>query len=70
MFEVMVKAVLDRMPDYEIDLDGVAAIHGQPHDDGVSKLPVTFTPGQSLGTPRRSELARTGRTARRRGCGR
>lgn len=23
MFQVMVKAVLDRMPDYEIDLDGV-----------------------------------------------
>ena len=30
MFEVMVKAVLDRMPDYEVDLDGVQRIRGQP----------------------------------------
>ena len=31
MFEVMVKAVLDRMPDYEIDLDGVHEYTGNPH---------------------------------------
>lgn len=51
MFEVMVKAVLDRMPDYVIDLDGVEQYTGNPTMTGVSKLPVTFTPGQSLGTP-------------------
>ena len=52
MFEVMVKAVLDRMPDYRIDLDGVRRYAGNPTMDGVGELPVTFTPGQSLGTPR------------------
>ena len=52
MFEVMVKAVLDRMPDYRIDLDGVRRYAGNPTMDGVGELPVTFTPGRSLGTPR------------------
>jgi len=52
MFEVMVKAVLDRLPDYEIDLDGVERYKGNPTMDGVGRLPVTFTPGPSLGTPR------------------
>ena len=52
MFEVMVKAVLDRLPDYEIDLDGVERYQGNPTMDGVGSLPVTFTPGPSLGTSR------------------
>ncbi len=52
MFGVMVKAVLDRMPDYEVELDGVHRYAGNPTMDGVGKLPVTFSPGHSLGTPR------------------
>jgi cytochrome P450 len=52
MFEVMVKAVLQRLPDYEIDLDGVRRYRGNPTMDGVGELPVTFTAGQSLQTPR------------------
>ncbi|RDH77516.1 cytochrome P450 [Mycolicibacterium moriokaense] len=52
MFEVMVKAVLNRLPDYEIDLDGVHRYAGNPTMTGVGRLPVTFTPGLSLGTPR------------------
>ena len=52
MFEVMVKAVLERLPDYEVDLDGVHRYTGNPTMTGIGKLPVTFTPGQSLGTPR------------------
>jgi cytochrome P450 len=52
MFEVMVKAVLERMPDYEIDVDGVHKYAGNPTMTGVGKLPVTFTPGQSLDTAR------------------
>ncbi|WP_123027757.1 cytochrome P450 [Mycolicibacterium stellerae] len=52
MFEVMVRAVLERMPDYEVDLDGVHTYAGNPTMTGVGKLPVTFTPSQSLGTPR------------------
>ena len=52
MFEVMVKAVLDRMPDYRVDLSGVHEYRGNPTMTGLGKLPVTFTPGVSLGTSR------------------
>jgi cytochrome P450 len=52
MFEVMVKAVLDRIPDYVVDLAGVHAYAGNPTMTGLSTLPVTFTPGASLGTAR------------------
>ena len=50
MFEVMVKAVLDRLPDYRVDLSGVHKYAGNPTMTGLGKLPVTFTPGGSLGT--------------------
>jgi cytochrome P450 len=52
MFEVMVKAVLDRIPDYEVDLGGVHHYSGNPSMTGLGRLPVTFTPGVSLGTAR------------------
>ena len=44
MSEVMVKAVLDRIPDYQVDLDGVHQYLGSPSMTGLAKLPVTFTP--------------------------
>jgi cytochrome P450 len=44
MSEVMVKAVLDRIPDYRVDLDGVYQYLGNPSMTGLGKLPVTFTP--------------------------
>jgi cytochrome P450 len=50
MFEVMVKAVLDRIPDYQVDLDGVYEYLGNPSMTGLGKLPVTFTPSVSRGT--------------------
>ena len=43
MSEVMVRAVLDRIPDYEPDLDGVQQYLGNPSMTGLGKLPVTFT---------------------------
>ena len=52
MFEVMVKAVLDRLPDYRVDLSGVHKYAGNPTMTGLGKLPVTFTIGVSLGTAR------------------
>jgi cytochrome P450 len=52
MFEVMVKAVLDRIPDYVVDLAGIHRYSGNPSMTGLGKLPVTFTPGVSLGTSR------------------
>jgi cytochrome P450 len=52
MFEVMVKAVLDRIPDYRVEVDGVAHYLGNPSMTGLGKLPVTFTPDRSRGTSR------------------
>jgi cytochrome P450 len=52
MFEVMVKAVLDRIPDYVVDLAGVHAYAGNPTMTGLGNLPISFTPAESLGTPR------------------
>ena len=52
MFEVMVKAVLDRIPDYRVDAAGVYEYLGNPSMTGLGKLPVTFTPGEARGTSR------------------
>jgi cytochrome P450 len=49
MSEVMVKAVLDRIPDYQVDCDGVHEYLGNPSMTGLGKLPVTFTPGVKRG---------------------
>jgi len=51
MSEVMVKAVLERIPDYRIDLEGVHQYLGNPSMTGLGKLPVTFTPGARRGQP-------------------
>jgi cytochrome P450 len=50
MSEVMVRAVLARIPDYQVDLGGVQEYLGNPSMTGLGKLPVTFTPGESRGT--------------------
>ena len=52
MFEVMVKAVLDRVPDYRVDVTGVDEYLGNPSMTGLAKLPITFTPGRSTETQR------------------
>jgi cytochrome P450 len=49
MSEVMVKAVLDRIPDYRVDLNRVYEYRGNPSMTGLGKLPVTFTPGAKRG---------------------
>jgi cytochrome P450 len=49
MSGVMVKAALERIPDYQIDLGGVHEYLGNPSMTGLGKLPVTFTPGVSRG---------------------
>jgi hypothetical protein len=50
MSEVMVRAVLDRIPDYQVDLGGIHEYLGNPSMTGLGELPVTFTPGVSRGT--------------------
>jgi cytochrome P450 len=52
MSHVMVKAVLDRIPDYQVDVENVHQYLGNPSMTGLGTLPVTFTPGQSHQTPR------------------
>lgn len=52
MSEVMVKAVLDRIPDYQVDVDNVHQYLGNPSMTGLGKLPVTFTPGTKRSTSR------------------
>jgi cytochrome P450 len=52
MSAVMVKAVLERIPDYRVDRGGVQEYLGNPSMTGLGKLPVTFTPGTSRGTAR------------------
>jgi cytochrome P450 len=52
MFEVMVKCVLDRIPDYEVDAEQVQEYVGSPAMTGLNNLPTTFTPGVCLGTSR------------------
>jgi hypothetical protein len=48
----MVKAVLDRIPDYQVDVGGVYEYLGNPSMTGLGRLPVTFTPEASRGTQR------------------
>ncbi|MCV7400897.1 cytochrome P450 [Mycobacterium fragae] len=52
MFEVMIRAVLERIPDYQVDLAGVDEYLGNPSLTGLGKLPVTFTAGVPLGISR------------------
>jgi cytochrome P450 len=42
MSEVMVKAVLDRIPDYQVDVQNVHQYLGNPSMTGLGKLPITF----------------------------
>ena len=52
MSEVMVRAVLDRIPDYQVDLSGVDQYQCNPSMTGLGKLPVSFRPGVSRETSR------------------
>src|SRR6201996_3313247 len=49
MSEVMVRAVLDRIPDYRVNTDGVHQYTTNPSMTGLDSLPVTFTPGAKRG---------------------
>lgn len=52
MSAVMMRAVLDRIPDYRVDADGVREYLGNPSMTGLATLPVTFTRGTPQGTSR------------------
>jgi cytochrome P450 len=49
LFQVMVSAVLDRIPDFEVSADGTRFYQGNPMLAGVVSMPVTFAPGPRVG---------------------
>lgn len=51
VFQSVASTVLERMPDYEVDIAGTIEYGGSPSVIGMWSLPATFTPGQSRGTP-------------------
>ncbi|MGP0029235.1 MAG: cytochrome P450 [Acidimicrobiales bacterium] len=52
LFEVMMREVLARIPDYVVDQDGTQYYLGNPKLHGAVTMPVTFTPGRPLGVDR------------------
>jgi cytochrome P450 len=51
LFDVMMREILVRIPDYTVDLDNTRFYQGNPLY-GVVKMPTTFTPGRQLGVDR------------------
>jgi cytochrome P450 len=53
MFQVLVRQVLARMPDYEIDRDATQFYQGNPQLNGAVRMPATFAPGPVVGPSER-----------------
>jgi cytochrome P450 len=53
MFQVLVREVLARIPDYEVDRGATRFYDGNPELNGVVRMPATFTPGPRLGPAER-----------------
>jgi cytochrome P450 len=53
MFQVLVRQVLERMPDYEIDRAATRFYQGNPQLNGAVRMPAGFTPGPVVGPPER-----------------
>jgi len=52
LFEVMVREVLARIPDYVVDRGATHFYEGNPELTGVVAMPVSFTPGKPVGVTR------------------
>jgi cytochrome P450 len=52
LFQIMVTAVLTRIPDYRVDRDETRFYAGNPELYGVVRMPVTFTPSDPVGAER------------------
>ncbi len=52
LFEVMMREVLARIPDYVVDRTATDFYKGNPELAGVVAMPVTFTPGEPVGVER------------------
>ncbi len=53
MFQVLVREVLDRIPDYAVDREATRFYDGNPELNGVVRMPATFTPGERKGPAER-----------------
>jgi cytochrome P450 len=49
LFQVLVREVLARIPDYAVDQGATAFYAGNPELNGIVRMPVTFTPGPRVG---------------------
>ena len=52
LFQIMVTAVLTRMPDYQVDRSETRFYEGSPGMFGVVRMPINFTPSDPLGIER------------------
>ena len=53
MFQVLVRRVLARLPDYVVDHEATQFYAGNPELNGVVRMPATFTPGPPTGPAER-----------------
>jgi cytochrome P450 len=53
MFQVLVREVLDRIPDYRVDRATTQFYDGNPELNGAVRMPATFTPGERTGPAER-----------------
>ncbi|MHB1488116.1 MAG: cytochrome P450 [Acidimicrobiales bacterium] len=53
MFQVLMREVLSRLPDYRIDRAATRFYSGNPMLTGIVSMPATFTPGRRQGSPGR-----------------
>ena len=53
MFQVLVRRVLARLPDYAVDREATQFYAGNPELNGVVRMPATFTPGPRTGPAER-----------------
>ena len=53
MFQVLLREVLDRIPDYEVDRDATQFYEANPELNGVVRMPARFTPAPVAGPPER-----------------
>jgi cytochrome P450 len=51
LFQVLVRQVLTRIPDYQVDREATRFYAGNPELNGVVRMPATFTPGPAVGPP-------------------
>jgi cytochrome P450 len=53
MFQVLMREVLARIPDYRVDREATRFYDGNPELNGVVRMPATFTPGERVGPAER-----------------